>query len=198
MGRRYLNIALLTEGESDQWFLRPLIDRQVEDLESDATVGFDFGGTVRGECFTVSQRERVVAEVMSLLKEMDLVIIHHDYNEQGKIDAVRSGLTDPALAERVIGIVPVRETEAWMLADPAALPHGPATEIRKTVRSPRDVHKVADPKKALAQAFGPRHQPEYDFDLLGQRVSLGVLRQVPAYARWVDDLRTAMKHSRFL
>ncbi|MFE7836309.1 DUF4276 family protein [Streptomyces sp. NPDC057474] len=198
MGRRYLNIVLLTEGESDQWFLLPLIDRQVEALESDTTVGFDFGGTVPGACFTVSQRERVVAEVESLLKEMDLVIIHHDHNEQGKIDAVRSGLTDPASAARVIGIVPVRETEAWMLADPDALPQAPAAVVRETVRSPRDVHKLADPKKTLAQAFGPRHRPEYDFDRLGQRVSLTVLRQVHAYARWVDDLRAAMERSHFL
>lgn len=179
VGRRYLSMALLTEGESDQWFLLPLIDRQVEALESDAEVGFDFGGTLPGECFTVSHRDKVVAEVESLLHEVDFVI-------------------HSASAERVIGIVPVRETEAWMLADPAALPPAPAAVVREAVRSARDVHKVMDPKKTLNRAFGPRHRPEYDFDRLGQRVSLDVLRQVPAYARWVDDLRTAMTRSHFL
>ncbi|MET7294841.1 hypothetical protein ABZS79_22380 [Streptomyces griseoloalbus] len=32
MGRGHLSLALLTEGASDQWFLVPLIDRQVAEL----------------------------------------------------------------------------------------------------------------------------------------------------------------------
>jgi hypothetical protein len=55
-----------------------------------------------------------------------------------------------------------------------------------------------NPKKALAEAFGPRRKPEYDFDRLGQRASPQVLRQVPAYDRWVCDLRAAMERLRFL
>jgi hypothetical protein len=86
-----------------------------------------------------------------------------------------------------------------MLADAAALPTATAeASVRNMVRSPRDAEKVPDPKKALAEAFGPRHRPEYDFDRLGQRVSLAVLQQVPAYARWVGDLRVTMERLHFL
>lgn len=198
MALRYLTIALLTEGLSDQWFLLPLIDRQVEAMGSASTPGFDFGGTAPGSCFTVAPRERVIEEAEMLLQHMDLVIVHHDHNERSKIEAVRAGLRHTDSAERVIGLVPVRETEAWMLADPAALPETPAAVIRDLVGAPRDVERIADPKKALAQAFGPRHRPEYDFDLLGQRVSLTALRRVPAYARWTDDLRMAMEKLRLL
>ncbi|WP_420311909.1 hypothetical protein ACOB87_30355 [Streptomyces sp. YS-B37] len=196
MGLRYLSLALLTEGLSDQWFLLPLIDRQVEALESESASGFDFGGTTPGGCFTVAPREQVVQEVEMLLDHMDIVMIHHDHNERGKIDSVRERLSHAA--ERIIGIVPVRETEAWMLADHTTLPAGPASVVQGFVRSPREVEKVVDPKKALAEAFGPRHRPEYDFDRLGQRASLRVLRQIPAYDRWVGDLRTAMERLRFL
>ncbi|UIX32918.1 DUF4276 family protein [Streptomyces sp. GQFP] len=198
MARRYLSIALLTEGLSDQWFYVPLIDRQVEALESESEVGFDFVGTTPGSCFTVAPRERVVQEVELLLEHMDIVIVHHDHNERGKVEALRAGLSAPQSAERVIGIVPVRETEAWMLADPAALPDGPATALRDLIGSPREVEKVADPKKALGQVFGPRHRPEYDFDRLGQRVSLTELQQIPAYGRWVGDLREALERMRCL
>ena len=198
MGRRYLSIALLTEGLSDQWFLLPLIDRQVAALEPESAPGFDFGGTAPASRFTVAPRDQVVEEVVSLLEHMDIVLIHHDHNERGKVESVRARLGGAA-ADRLIGIVPVRETEAWMLADAAALPTATAeASVRDLVRSPRDVEKVPDPKKALAEAFGPRHRPEYDFDRLGQRVSLAALQQVPAYARWVDELRTAMEQLRFL
>ena len=52
---------------------------------------------------------------------------------------------------------------------------------------------MADPKKVLGQLFGPRHRPEYDFDRLGQRVSLTALQEIPAYGRWVGELRVALE-----
>lgn len=198
MGLRYLSIALLTEGLSDQWFLLPLINRQVEALVSESGEGFLFDTTRPGERLTVEPRDRVVSEVEALLEHFDLVVVHHDHNERGKIDSVRAALREPQARERVVGIIPVRETEAWMLADPAALPTGPEAAVRQLINSPREVEKVADPKKTLAEAFGPRHRPEFDFDLLGQRVSLKVLQRVPAYERWVGDLRTALERLHFL
>ena len=197
MGLRYFNLALLTEGLSDQWFLLPLIDRQVAALESASGPGLDFGGTAPGGRFTVAPRDLVVAEVKLLLEHMDIVLIHHDHNERNKVESVRASLGSDA--QRLVGIVPMRETEAWMLADAAALPTATAeVSVRNLVRSPREVERVPDPKKTLAEAFGPRHRPEYDFDRLGQRVSLAALQQVPAYARWVGELRTAMERLRFL
>lgn len=196
MGLRYFSLALLTEGLSDQWFLLPLIDRQVAALESESDHRFDFGGTAPGSCFTVAPRERVVREAALLLEHMDIVMIHHDHNERHKVESVREQLGHAA--ERIVGVVPVRETEAWMLADPAALPDEPGTAVRSLIRSPREVEKVADPKKVLAQAFGPRCRPEYDFDRLGQRASLAELQQIPAYIRWVGELRAAMERLRLL
>lgn len=196
-GLRYLSIALVTEGLSDQWFLLPLIDRQVAAMEPESAPGFDFEGTAPGSRFTVAPRDQVVQEVALLLEHMDIVLIHHDHNERSKVESVRARLG--SAADRLVGIVPVRETEAWMLADAAALPTATAeVSVRNLVRSPREVERVPDPKKALAEAFGPRHRPEYDFDRLGQRVSLAALQQVPAYARWVGELRTAMERLRFL
>jgi len=197
MGLRYFSLALLTEGLSDQWFLLPLIDRQVAALESESAPGFDFGGTAPGSRFTVAPRDQVVVEAKSLLEHMDIVLIHHDHNERNKVETVRASLGSDA--QRLVGIVPVRETEAWMLADAAALPTPTVQRsVRDLIRAPREVERVPDPKKALADAFGPRHRPEYDFERLGERVSLTALQQIPAYARWVGELRTAMEQLRFL
>ncbi|MEV7861753.1 DUF4276 family protein [Streptomyces hirsutus] len=195
MGRRCLSLALLTEGASDQWFLVPLIDRQIAELALEAPVGFDYSGVDVGECFTVAHRDLVVYEVTDLLCYYDIVMIHHDHNERGKVDAIRDRFPDDA--HRIVALVPVRETEAWMLADPAALKEAaPARDTAWEV--PHDVEKAADPKAVLRTALGGRRDAERDFGRLGQAVALESLRKVPAYRAWTAELRRAMEGLRFL
>lgn len=196
MGRRYFNLGLLTEGASDQWFLAPLIDRQITELAQKTSVGFDYSGVVTGECFTVAPRDVVKSEVTELLRYFDVVVIHHDHNERGKVDAVREQFA-AADAARVVALVPVRETEAWMLADTAAVCEvSPVSQFAWEV--PHDVEKVADPKALLKAALGGRRDAEGIFDRLGQTVALDMLAKVPAYRRWLSELRTAMERLRFL
>jgi hypothetical protein len=194
VGRRYFTLALLTEGASDQWFLAPLIDRQITELAQEPPAGFDYSGVVAGECFTVAPREAVVREVAEL-RYFDVVVIHHDHNERGKIDAVREKFADDASC--IVALVPVRETEAWMRADTDALREAsPASDT--TWASPHEVEKVADPKAVLKVALGGRRDAERDFDRLGQTVALEKLGKIPAYRRWLDELRTAMEGLRLL
>jgi hypothetical protein len=189
VGRRHLSLALLTEGASDQWFLVPLIDRQVAALAHETSVGFDYSGAVAGECFTVAHRDRVEREVADLLHYFDIVVIHHDHNERGKIEALRQRF--PADHHRIVALVPVRETEAWMLADPEALREAaPTRDVAWEV--PHDVEKVADPKAVLRAALGGRRDAEHDFARLGQTVALDALGKVRAYRQWTEELRAEM------
>jgi hypothetical protein len=150
---------------------------------------------VTGECFTVAPRDDVVREVTELLRYFDLVLIHHDHNERAKIEAIREKCADDA--SRIVALVPVRETEAWMLADTDALREAaPSNDTTWVV--PGDAEKLADPKAVLKAALGGRRAPEQDFDRLGHTVSLERLRKLPAYRRWLDEFRTAMQHLRFL
>ncbi|MEV7870923.1 hypothetical protein AB0P17_33600 [Streptomyces sp. NPDC088124] len=188
-------MALLTEGASDQWFLGPLIDRQIAALAQRPAVGFDYSGVVTGECFTVAPRVAVVREVADLLQYFDVVMIHHDHNERAKVDAIREHFA--ADASRIVGLVPVRETEAWMLADTDALRRAsPGSDSAWEV--PHDVEKIADPKAALKAALGGRRDVESSFDRLGQTVALEKLLKLPAYRRWFSELATAMRELRFL
>ncbi|WP_019710075.1 DUF4276 family protein [Streptomyces xinghaiensis] len=196
MGRRYLSLALLTEGASDQWFLVPLIDRQIADLALRAPSEFDYSGVVTGECFTVAPRRTVVGEVAELLRYFDAVVVHHDHNERGKVDAVREHFAEEA--SRIVGLVPVRETEAWMLADTAALRAASPAGWDAAWELPHDVEKAADPKALLRTALGGRRDPERDFDRLGQTVELAKLGKVASYQRWLSELRTAMEKLHFL
>jgi hypothetical protein len=149
VGRRYFNLALLTAGASDQWFLAPLINRQITELAQETSVDFDYSGVVAGDCFTAAPRDRVQQEVAELLHFFDVVLIHHDHNELGKDDALRGQFADDAT--RIVGLVPVRQTEAWMLADVCALREAsPVSSASWEV--PHDVEKVADPKALLKTA----------------------------------------------
>ncbi|MFI1022674.1 hypothetical protein [Streptomyces olivaceus] len=195
MGRRHLSLALLTEGASDQWFLVPLIDRQVAGIALEASVGFDYSGVVAGECYTVAHRDLVLREVTDLLHYFDIVLIHHDHNERSKAEAIRERV--PGDAHRIVPLVPVRETEAWMLADREALKESAPTRDAAG-KAPRDVQKIADPKAMLKTALGGRRDAEHDFARLGQTVALEALSLVPAYRRWTAELRQAMERLRFL
>ncbi|MFE9926340.1 hypothetical protein ACFYQA_33675 [Streptomyces sp. NPDC005774] len=195
MGRRYLSLALLTEGASDQWFLVPLIDRQITEFALEAPVGFDYSGVDVGECFTVAHRDFVVRQVTDLLCYYDIVMIHHDHNERSKVDALRDRFPDDA--HRIVALVPVRETEAWMPADPAALKEAAPMRDAAWEVSP-DVEKAADPKAVLKVALGGRRDAERDFGRLGQTVALDTLCKVPAYRTWTAELRRAMERLRFL
>ncbi|WP_079189270.1 DUF4276 family protein [Streptomyces kebangsaanensis] len=147
------------------------------------------------ECFTVARRDVVVREVADLLGYFDIVVIHQDHNERSKVDAVRECFPDDV--HRIVALVPVRETEAWMLADPEAL--GEAAPTRDVAwEVSYDVEKVADPKAALKAALGGRRDAERDFGRLGQTVALDTLRKVSACRRWTDELRRAMERLRFL
>ncbi|MFJ7997858.1 DUF4276 family protein [Streptomyces sp. NPDC096310] len=195
MGRRYFSLALLTEGASDQWFLSPLIDRQIADMAQRPAVGFDYSGVVTGECFTVAPRAVVVREVTELLQYFDVVMIHHDHNERAKVEAIREHFAADAF--RIVGLVPVRETEAWMLADADALRKAsPGSDSAWEV--PHDVEKIADPKAVLKAALGGRRDVERGFDRLGQTVALEKLAKLPAYRHWLGELSTAMQRLRIL
>lgn len=195
MARRYLSLALFTEGASDQYFLAPLIDRQIAELSHETHVGFDYSGVVDGGCFTVAHRDVMTREVSDQLRYYDIVMIHHDHNERAKVDAIRDRFPDDA--HRIVALVPVRETEAWILADPAALREA-APRSDDSWQIPYDVERIADPKAVLNAALGARRDAERDFGKLGQTVALDALWKVPAYRRWATELRTAMKLLHFL
>ncbi|WP_255953013.1 DUF4276 family protein [Streptomyces odontomachi] len=143
----------------------------------------------------MAPRDRVQREVAELLHYFDVVLIHHDHNERGKVDALREQLANDA--PRIVGLVPVRETEAWMLADTTALrAASPANDT--TWEVPHDVEKVTDPKALLKAVLGGRQDVERLFDRLGQTAGLDMLAKVSAYRRWLTELRTAMERLHFL
>lgn len=192
---RYLTMALFCEGREDERFLAGVIERQAGALGL-AGRGFSVGTVEPQPCRTTRGAEHLDCAVLEAALAFDLVFLHNDHNERGKTSALQSRLGSACPPQtRFVPVIPIRETEAWMLADPNALPRGAVTNVLPA--NPRDVESVRDPKKPLADALG-RPLDAASAEYIGERISLGRLGQVPAYQSFMQDLTKALKELSFL
>lgn len=187
--------GLVAEGETDELFLGPLIHRQLSNLvESSAKYAIEVGETRIGGCRTVRARDAVAEAVTELADECHLIFVHHDHNERGKADRLIREMRDSGSIPPTIALVPIRETEAWLLADRALWESLRGARTGGLCACARDVEKIADPKYALQNVIPNRTPSVQDlFEYVGRRIDLGALREVPAYARWVGDTEEALR-----
>jgi hypothetical protein len=120
-----------------------------------------------------------------------LVFVHHD-QDSSRARLEREWLT-PLLSawgsriERLVTVVPIRETEAWVLADGNALRRALGVrwgddELGVPGR-PREVERIDDPKVPLSKVAGRIGRPvAFYFERLAELISLDVLRDVPSFA----------------
>jgi hypothetical protein len=213
---RYLGLALFAEGPTDYRFLQPLLARLVEavaaglthaDVEIGPVEGLD-APHHRGEARVI----QIVEAVRSIDCNCDLLFIHTDgagdpeaaYRQ--RIEPGAQGLRQewPEACLQVIGVVPVRELEAWCLADGQALRAVFRTSLTDEEmglpEGPADVEQILDPKQHLDQAFDAtrrksRQRPSAAalLDELGLVVSLERLRLVPRFRRLEADLEQSIR-----
>lgn len=200
---RYLTSALVSEGPTDDQFLPRLLGRALTELcltEFDESVEVADVQPLRDRKGPSS-----IADVIKLVDRNPasflLVFFHHDQGANADrawaewLTPLREQWGDRA--ERLVTVVPVRETEAWLLADGEALRRAlgvrwPDAEMGLPTRA-RDVENVADPKKVLNEVL---HRVSRSIDdhygQLGELVSLARLQGVPAYRQWWNDTRDAL------
>jgi hypothetical protein len=185
---------LIAEGASDVAFLLPLLQAQLERIGWDAE--FEARPIRRTAVTTVMLAERVAAEAAELLEISDLLFVHHDDRESAKIDRLRDHL---GAEGHVVGVVPVRETEAWVLA--AACGSAPAVDLFDAVapeKGHRWVEKLADPKAELKRRYRGPVSIEDLFTLIAERADLDRSAEVPAYQSFLQELTAALKELNFL
>ncbi len=220
---RYLGIALFAEGSTDDRFLNPLLARLCEDLclrrgEGPIEVAPLVLLHAPSRFRNASHEVQVLESVRNMQCQIDILFLHTDGGGDAaraieeRIDPVRRIIQErlTSFGGRAIAVVPVRETEAWALADGDA--------IRTAFGSNRDdsslgipariaeVESLPDPKRSLNDAWRAawpnrrrRNQSATGcLDLLGQHARLDRLRLVPAFARLHDDLLGALRQLRFL
>lgn len=204
----YLCAGIFAEGPSDYRFLFGLLDRLLETIATEALQGRRFesarpvGIDAPAGARKKRREERIAAAIDVSWNECTLFVVHGD--GAGDPEGARHGLIDPGLALArarhpdlaAAACVPVREMEAWMLADAGAF-----SRIFRTDRAPdlpRDPESELEPKRVLADVLrGMGAQLESGagryHDELGREVHPAQLRRLPAFRRFEGELRTAVE-----
>jgi hypothetical protein len=213
---RYLGLALYAEGPTEYRFLPPLLHGLADDLclrlapeivevgevmPLDAPIG----------CEATDRATRVLEAARLARGAFSILFLHTD--GAGDPDAARTQRVQPAAGllagepgvanARVVAVIPVRETEAWALADGDALRGAFGTTLSDgrlgLPGQPREVEAILDPKQALEDAFrrvvGRRQRKRkavHHLDGIALRVRLEQLRRVPSFLRCEDELTAAL------
>lgn len=212
---RWLGLALVAEGPTDERFLGPLLRRVVveaclELCRSEVEVG-DVAPVWRPGPGRPPLADFIVETAQRCRETAHILFVHTDGG--GDPDRARRKRFQPAVERvsaepglpRMVAVIPVRETEAWLLADGDAIRAAFGTtlddaRLRLPARSV-EVERVPDPKALLDQVIAAAHggrlrrtHPSASpyFDVLGERVRLDSLRQLPAYRRFESDLRSVL------
>lgn len=192
--------GLVAEGNTDELFLGQVIVRQLAALTDRSSRCF---ASVRpaqiGACKMTWTFEQLISMTMELAADCHVLFAHSDHNERGKAERLITAIGESGSSVPVVPIVPVRETEAWLLADCKAWNDIRGARLDVLPQRPREVERIADPKLVMDAALPRRVKRRNDYyDYLGRNVDLGVLAQVPAYAAWVGETETVLKELGYL
>lgn len=199
----YICAGLFAEGKTDYSFLLGLLDQLLPEIASTLlgaiadvapSIGVDAPRTTKSG----RRDQRIASAIDGSWSECTLFVVHSDGG--GDPDHARSTQVDPGLGLArakhpdlaAAACVPVREIEAWMLADADAF--GRIFEMRQAPVLPGDPEKVRDPKRALRDLLRSLGAGADDYyGLLGREVRPSTLRRLPAFVRFEVELQSAVR-----
>ncbi|AGX88750.1 DUF4276 family protein [Candidatus Symbiobacter mobilis] len=218
---QYLSLALYAEGPTDYYFLRALLQRLCEDLcmreactpvDVSEVLALNHPKGTEGE----SREQRILAAAKLAQGAWRILFIHADgANDppRARREQVEPGLAllRQCVTQDGVGVavVPIRETEAWAIADGDAIRSTFGTSLDNDVLglpARRHAEAVPDPKAILKGAFAStqpsarrRKQGTSPYlNTLGETISLNNLRELAAFKSLEDELRTALRQLRIL
>lgn len=200
----YVRAGVYAEAPTDYDFLLPLLDRLLDALAASLFPGAcQVGPTVGIDAMLSTGRraENIAAAIDAWWDACTLFVIHSDGG--GDPEGARKSCVDPGLEaargarpERAVtgaACVPVREIEAWLLADPSVF-HAILGEAAMVSCPAAPEHEI-DPKATLTRILkegGARRPPERMYAFFGERVRLDALRSLPAFRAFEAGLVVAL------
>jgi hypothetical protein len=197
-----VQFALVREGRSDDG-LAVLIRALLARAGAPGVIGEarPYTGT------TKAKLEQVLAEDVV----PDLVFVHRDSDAQDP-DARRAEIVDAATelgcVESVVAVVPVQETEGWLLTDEAAIravvgrPGGraalglPAVQKIEATANPKEILfeacKIACEKRGARLKAVSRQLPRFRATLLERLDIEGPVNDLASWRQFVEDLTVAV------
>lgn len=201
-------MLLLTEGKTDDRILPRLLERSAEEVCARVVkTSVDVG-----EVIVVRPRpgpphvEEIVTEAIRNDGAFNVLLVHRDIgasrerSEHEWINPIRDAWLAAGRSEGLVVAAPVRETEAWALADGEAIREVFGvnwTDARmKLPTSPRLVERVEDPKQVLEDVREQMSRKSTDYYArLGDLLRLEKLRLVPSFQAWESDLEEVLKRT---
>lgn len=199
----YLCAGLYAEGKTDYDLLLPLLPRLLDDIgarvcpgayEVAEAVGIDTPAAPHEP-----RADRIARAVSAYWQQCTLFVIHGD--GAGDPERARKERVEPGVAAARTAVpdtlaaaacVPVRETEAWMLVDPAVFEELGA----RNVQLPAEPESVLDPKavfEELLKSAGIRRPPTRFYPFFGERLSLARLRTLASFNAFERELEMAVR-----
>lgn len=203
-----LNPGLLAEGRTNHRFLSGIIVRAIHQIAGNLRQNIEVSDVVMIPKKQGGFVEQVVNAAKYCCESGINVLFVHTAADAAADDIVRKNKLNPAFAKlesadgaqyckTMVPVVPVQAIEAWMLADPQALVRwvGAEVEVHKNPES------LSDPKgwigKAIEQAQaskvrrGRKCGIEELYQPLGTDSGLDLLRKLPSYRRFEDEIKAA-------
>ncbi len=196
----YLCAGVYAEGPTDYRFLLPLTTRLITEIAASLfpaecevadSVGIDAPSRVR------SRRRLIPAAIDDYWTSCTIFVVHSDGAgdpQAAHMNSISPGveaarLDHPGLV--AVACIPVREIEAWLLADEAVFQQlfGRAPEL------PMNPEADTDPKatfRRVISELGGRSPGDF-YAVFGERVDLRRLRSLSAFARFEADLSAAIR-----
>lgn len=205
-----IHFVLIAEGSSDE-ALVDHIEKLCISLGASEVTGTapDFGRLPQPVAGTVLAKLEVAVQ---LEPKADLFIVHRDADSPDSGPRhleIRTAAEEAGLIEGWVALVPVQETEAWLLLDESAIravAGNPRGRASLDLPRPGQVEAVRDPKTRLEEALvkasglvGRRHR-KFRAKFSQQRRALlmrlpvgGPLTQLSAWIRFRSDLENALE-----
>jgi len=188
-----IRFVLLCEGSSDQALVEHLRELLVVH-GADEAIGY-----------ADSTKGTVAAKFIRLINNdapIDVAFVHRDADSpdaEPRLKEISEGARQAGFRNSYVPVVPVQETEAWLLIDEAAIRSvvgNPNGRMPLNLPSPEHVEQVTQPKEVLAEALATASgksgrrlaQEKQRFNarrqvLLQRLDSAGIVRRVPSWQR---------------
>ena len=203
MTARSVSFAFLCEGPSDTGLIAHLETLLVHFGAQEATGMPD------------TRKGTIPARLQQLLTEatgagINMVFIHRDSDgpdREGREREIRRGVEESGFPHPFIPVIPVQETEAWLLLDEQAIRDVVASKGKQPLRLPKPnaIEGTRKPKEILQKALlaasetsGRRLKKEknsfnHHRRVLLQRLDpLGAVRDLPSWQRLERDIQRAL------
>jgi hypothetical protein len=206
----YVCTGLYSEGNSDDDFLIPLLNRLLDDLlRRHFPSQHTLADTIRlPDLLHIGsgRAHRIAATILEHWSTCTLFVVHSDGKSEPAREAAqhiapaialsqekwRNDARTAALPLAIASCVPVREMEAWLSADPAVFERLGVRDVELPV----DPERVTDPKQCFRGLLRQhrrgdlhRHPP---FEFFGENVDLAALRTLAAFRSFEGELLTAL------